>query len=461
MGQPNVLLIMTDQHHIDWLSCAGTDYVQTPNIDRIARKGVRFTRAACNSPLCAPSRAALAGGVLPHRLNVLNNQYLFPVDHPTYYQELRKAGYRVGMVGKTDLHKPEHFYGEQGDRPLLYHFGFTDPHETEGKWNAFKSRGDLSNSKEGAFICAGPYQKHLQEKGLLQTFVDDFKMRNQNGVQYANGSALPTEDFHDSYIGMKSVEFLENVPTESPWHLFVSFVGPHDPWDPPAKYVTPYLDKEYPDSIEANWEGKPEWFKQKAQKHSEGMTPEQLNNVKQHYAGAIACIDDWVGKILGALAKRKMDNNTAIIFCADHGEMMGDFGAFQKTNMYESSLRIPLVISSPDQSLRGTSSALVELIDLYPTILEMVGVDFLSQKLDGESLVSLLQGEKKDHKTHQVSLLSHCRMIADDRYKYIESTNDIHELYDLYEDPQELHNIAESEPVIVTELQKKLKEICM
>ena len=133
--RPNILFIMADQFRADWLGCAGFP-ISTPQIDRIAARGTRFTRASCVCPLCTPSRAALATGRYPHNTGVQVHDASLPLDAVTYYQLLRRNGYRVAAVGKTDLHKNRHEYGERGDLPFMYHMGFTDLCETEGKMNA-------------------------------------------------------------------------------------------------------------------------------------------------------------------------------------------------------------------------------------------------------------------------------------------------------------------------------------
>jgi arylsulfatase A-like enzyme len=457
-------MIMVDQYRADWLSCAGTSFVHTPNIDRIAERGVRFEKASCNSPVCGPSRCSLAAGLYPHRLGNLENFVNYPAEQPTYYQALRQAGYRVAIVGKSDLHKGDHFYGMNGDLPFMYHLGFTDPHETEGKMNAAFRRNELMNfdiDPDHDDHIAGPYQSYLRDQGLLDSFVQDYRQRFGNWKFYnAWPSPLPAEHFHDSYIGRKSCEFLEQVSSDAPWHLFVSFVGPHDPWDAPAEYVDAFPDTTFPDSIKDDLSNKPEWVKYKAKKQTGGMSDEELTNVKRHYGAAIKLIDDWVGKILDTLEHKGLSDDTVIIFCADHGEMMGDHGLFQKNTMYEGALRIPLIISDPrDSGTAGacnTSDALAELVDLHPTILELAGVEYKQSSLDGKSLVPILNSAEAQHKPFQLSELNNTRMIFDGRYKLVENHNDINELYDLLEDPQELKNIFKERAELSQQLMKKM-----
>ena len=471
----NILMIMADQFRADWMSCAGTDFVDTPNIDAIAKRGVRFKNAICNAPLCAPSRAAVAAGVYPNRLGVLGNYENFPIDRTTYYQLLRKNGYRVCAIGKTDLHKPHHFYGENGDLPMMYHLGFTDVIDTEGKMCACerRRRGIKVGSSETELhefrddgeipfdILAGPYQKYLKGKGKLRDFASDYHDRLcDKPVWYSNASVLSSEDFHDGFIGKKSCEFLENVGVESPWHLFVSFVGPHDPWDAPQEYFDMYKDKCFPAPItDVSEDGKPDWVKKNRSFCSKDMGQEDMNKVKQHYAGMIKLIDDWVGKMLDTLDSRGLTDDTAIIFCSDHGEMLGDHGLFRKTFMYEGSLRVPLIVAHPQAEGGRTDDGLAEMVDLYPTILDIAGVDYLKSGLDGISLLPVLSGVKKLRRNYQFSVLDRTRMISDGKYKLIVSYNDLNELYDLENDPHELNNIISENPGIVLRLTALMEEI--
>jgi arylsulfatase A-like enzyme len=476
-------MIMTDQHRAEWLSCRNPGYVNTPNIDALAKRGVLFARASCNSPVCAPSRASLASGMLPHRIGALNNKRNYPLDHPTYYQALRRADYRVAIVGKTDLHKADHFYGEQGDLPIMYHFGFTDPHEVEGKGNA--SRPKLEGGGGDSFKLAGPYQKFLQQQGLLETYVDDMRQRKGKPSWHAQPSKLPASAFHDSYIGAQACRFIDEVPDESPWHLHVSFVGPHHPWDAPAEYADRYSGRSYPVAPEDGLRGKPEWIRVRSLRQSNGMESADLDETKRYYAGAIELIDDWVGRMMESLARRGFADDTVVIFCSDHGEMMGDHGLFHKTLMYEGALRIPLIIADPARPGGYVSEALAELMDLHPTMLELAGVSFLADRIDAKSLVGLLDdvtrggdswngnaqnGRGPDgsthgsgtqtHKPYQISILDNCKMIFDGRYKLIDNYNDVIELYDLERDPHELRNVAVEQAELTDELVSELKRLC-
>ena len=320
------------------------------------------------------------------------------------------------------------------------------------------SAAEPATDEHGEWAPVGPYQAHLAQKGLLEAFVEDYATRRRRSVYFAAPSVLPEEDFHDSYIGQKACDMLENLPAESPWHLFVSFVGPHDPWDPPASRLAGQRDTAYPASVPFVAEGKPRWVQERAGRQSAGMSAEDALEVKRHYAAAIELIDDWVGRMIDVLSERGMLENTTVIFTADHGELMGDHGMFQKSAMYEGALRVPLIVAGPTVQAGAVSEALVSLVDLYPTILSLAGVA-PADDLDGVSITPLLSGETDRRQRYQFSELRHCRMIFDGRYKLIESVNDETELYDLVGDPQEAHNIARTDTRKKRELQTMLQTI--
>ena len=139
-SRPNLLVILDDQHRHDYLRCAGAGFLRTPNLDRLAQRGVRFTRCYTTAPVCAPARISLATGLAAHRFGGRDNSVFLPLSHRTYYQRLPDAGYRVGCVGKLDLAKPDQ-YNSDGARPACFSWGFTHPEECEGKMHAGQGDG--------------------------------------------------------------------------------------------------------------------------------------------------------------------------------------------------------------------------------------------------------------------------------------------------------------------------------
>jgi len=441
--RPNILFIMDDQHRFDYLGCAGAEFLRTPNLDRLASSGVRFAHCFTNSPVCAPARIGLATGLQPVRLGALDNSAFLPHTSTTYYQRLRDHGYRVGCVGKLDLAKPDHYNGRYGDRPCVYGWGFTHPEECEGKMHA----GNFDTPR-------GPYGFYLQELGLYERFREDYRKRAKDGwVWPSDDSVLPGGAFEDIYIGRRAVEWIERVPDDYPWHYFVSFAGPHNPFDPPTEYAERYRNTEVPPPIEDAMEGKPEW--QKGRRRN--LEPDQVAVTRRQYCAATEVIDEQVGAILDALERRGMSDNTYVIFTSDHGEMLGDHGLYTKGVAYEPSLGVPLIVAGPGIEGKRTCDALVELIDLNPTVCELAGLP-PQENIDARSLVAVLQGNEQTHRTETVSAMTGFRCLRTERYKYIESFNDVQELYDLHGDPHEQNNIALQNAPIVRELRSRMKQ---
>jgi arylsulfatase len=442
-GKPNVLFIMDDQHRFDYLRCAGAGFLHTPNIDRLAARGVRFTHCISNAPVCAPARIGLASGLQPARLGALDNQGYLPQSVPTFYQLFRDHDYRVGCVGKLDLLKQDRYNGRHGDRPCVYGWGFTHPEECEGKMHAGSSPTPI-----------GPYTYYLEERGMLQRFYEDYRSRSRQGWSSAASSydsVLPQEAFEDCYIGRRSAAWLEKVPADFPWFLFVSFVGPHNPFDPPETYGQRYRNADVPAAV-GSLAGKPGYLRQR----QVDATPEEVAVTRRQYCAAIAAIDDQIGLLLDTLEKRGMAENTVVVFTSDHGEMLGDHGLYTKSVPYEPSLRVPLIMAGPGIAGGQVSETLVELIDLNPTVCELAGLP-AQQNIDGRSLAPYLRGERTWHRTSVVSALRHFRCVRTEHYKLIENYNDVTELYDLREDPCELRNIARERRDIVRELTGELR----
>ncbi len=442
--RPNILFIMDDQHRFDYLGCAGASFVSTPHIDALAERGMRFTQCCCSSPVCVPSRLSLATGLRPGRVGTVGNNGSLPDNVASYYQRLRDAEYRVGLVGKVDLNKGVSFNGRKGDRPSAYRFGFTDPVECEGKMHA------------GKFPTPqGPYGFHLEERGLYKAFHEDYKLRSEKGwiVGVSHDSVLPTDAFEDIYIGQRSVEWLETRTEEYPWHLFVSFVGPHDPFDPPTEYAEKYRDKPMPATIPER--PKPNWVEQKRKGYA--STAEQIAHTQRQYCAAIEAVDDQVGAIVATLERKGMLENTYIVFSSDHGEMLGDHGLYQKSVGYEAALRVPLIVAGPGIAEGKETGALVELMDLNPTICEWAGLP-TQPNIQGMSLAAVARGEQDALRSATVSELENLQLIRTERYKLILNHNDTTELYDLKEDPNELNNIAKERRDLVGELRGQLRK---
>jgi choline-sulfatase len=441
--QPNVLFIMADQWRGDWLGAVGADFLRTPNIDRLAAQGVTMRRCYSNTPVCAPARIGLTTGLQPVRLGALSNHAFLPTRVPTIYQRFRDQGYKVGCVGKLDLAKPDDYNGPGGDRPCVFGWGFTHPEECEGKMHA--GRGTPERP-------LGPYGEFLRQRGLLQRFHDDYERRKKAGfVGASEDSVLPTDAFEDVYIGRRAAEWIEQQRGDFPWHYVVSFVGPHNPFDPPREYADRWRHADIPPATPGRASGKPPWVMER-DRH---ISDEHTMIARRQYAAAIEVIDDMIGEILNALERSGQAENTYIVFVSDHGEMLGDHGIWTKLVPYEPSVHVPCVVAGPGIEAGRTSGALAELIDVGATVCDLAGIGVMDD-VDATSFAPLLRGDTEEHREDVLAVADPYKMLRTERYKLIQSADEIHtELYDLVEDPLEQHNIAADEPELTEALWRR------
>ena len=442
--RPNLLFIMDDQHRHDYLSAAGASFVRTPNLDRLAERGVRFTQCITNAPVCAPARIGLASGLQPARLGCLDNNCYLPRHITPYYARLRDAEYRVGCVGKLDLAKPDPYNGRHGDRPRVFGWGFTHPVECEGKMHA-----GLADHPRG------PYGFWLEEQGLFDRFRADYAARGARGWirDASHDSVLPAEAFEDAYIGRRAAEWIDAVPGDYPWHLFVSFVGPHDPFDPPAAYADRYRDARMPPAVRSPREGRPDWINARRR----DLSDDEIAVTRRQYCAAIELIDDQVGRIIEAVERRGMAGDTIVVFASDHGEMLGDHGLYTKSVPYEAALRVPLIAAGPGIAGGRTSDALVELIDVNPTLCALAGLP-AREGLDAEDFSAVLTGERPAHREEGASALREFRLVRTADHKLVAHHTGETELYDLAEDPDERKNIAGERPDVVRAMGRRLRQ---
>lgn len=425
---PNILFIMDDQHRHDYLSAAGAKFVNTPNLDRLVKQGIRFTQCITNAPVCAPARIGLASGYQPSRLGCLDNNCYLPHQTTPYYARMRDAGYRVGCVGKLDLAKPDPFNGRHGDRSRVFGWGFTHPLECEGKMHA----GMADEPR-------GPYGFWLQEQGLFERFRRDYKVRETKGwnENASHDSVLPVDAFEDVYIGCRAVEWIDRVPEGAPWHLFVSFVGPHNPFDPPKAYADRYRDTAVPPAIQSPREGKPSWVNARRL----NLSANDIAVTRRQYCAAIEIIDDQIGNIIQAVEQRGFGDDTYIVFASDHGEMLGDHDIYTKSLPYESALRVPLIIAGPGIPGGQISDALVELIDINPTLCGLAGLP-VQEGIDAKDFRAVLTGECRVHRQEAVSSLRQFRLLRTEEFKLVSHWTGETEFYDLKNDPSEQENLA-------------------
>ncbi|MCX6326061.1 MAG: sulfatase-like hydrolase/transferase [Bacteroidia bacterium] len=398
-GKPNILFFFPDQFRYDWTSMNPVMPNITPNLKDLAHNGVYFSSAICPSPLCAPSRACLASGKQYERCRVPSNGTAFPLDETTFYKLLRdSAGYHVLGCGKFDLDKPGNNWGidgkhhREGFPSLLNVWGFTD-----GIDNAGKSDGINSNKNN----IPEPYYAYLKDHGLtLQSMTD--------------------EAYADNWIARNGLELLRAVPVGEPWFLQINFNGPHSPYDPTPAMLKGWDTVHFPSAVD---------------------NTRDVNELRQMYSAEIFNIDRWIKVYLDELQRRGELDNTIIVFCSDHGDMLGDHGLEGKSKPYHPSVGVPLVISGHGIKKNLINTKPVTTLDLTATFLDFAKIKEPSG-MDSKSLRSYLETGKGYNRKYVTSALGAWRMVFDGRYKLIDTKNAPIIIYDLEKDPSETINVA-------------------
>jgi arylsulfatase A-like enzyme len=471
-SRPNILFFFPDQHRSDWIGSLGRIPVPTPNLDALARRGAHFTRTLCASPLCAPSRACLVSGREYDRCGVRDNESDLPEGSPTFFRRLRDSGYHVMGVGKVDLAKGSRTWGLDGKRHQE-RWGFSDLVDCCGKIDGMLAYHGVRSSldvrpRAGAEAkrprAEEPYLAHLDalDPPLGEAFADDMLARVKGrNPELAYGdtrpSPLPDPHYLDNWIGRRGLEMIEAAPRDRPWFQIVNFAGPHAPTD-----VTRRMDALYrgPDRVIDAF----------AQPHaySGSIAPAMHTAIRQSYAAMIENIDRWLGLYLEALERRGELDSTIVVWSSDHGEMLGDHGQWDKQVPHRSSTEVPLVMAGPGIEPGRREHALVSLIDLGPTFLELAGLD-APPDLDARSIVPVLTGRARSHREYVLSGLLGWRMVYDGRYKLVRGTGPATTfsrafgpeplLFDLDDDPWEDRNLAASMPKVVARLSELLPAV--
>ncbi len=445
-SRPNILIIMPDQFRADALGCAGHPVFRTPHLDRLAREGVHFTHAYATSPLCMPARASVLTGTYPHNHHIQGNRGQLPADDETFAQLVQQAGYHTAYIGKSHFYPHGRGVDMVAYEPYMHARGFEDVHEVAGPQAMVTTENYLS--------------RHWRERGLLERYREDYRRRHQYGAHAVWPSPLPEDEFLDSYIGARAVEWLERYDDSRPFCAWIAFGGPHTPWDAPGRYATMYDPAALPDPLPAETPG--EWVPAHARERmlagrDEAFTPEVSRRAMANYGGKVTLIDDWIGRLLDVLDRRGWTENTLVIFWSDHGEMGGDHLRHGKVVFYESSVRIPLILRWPAALPAGRrTDALVEQIDLFGTIIEATGAP-ASARAFASSLLPLARGQVEQLHDAVYAEVHRTIMIRTPRYKYaVDPQARGFLLHDLDADPHEQRNLIGHPAHVATE--RELRE---
>ncbi|RIK38636.1 MAG: sulfatase [Chloroflexi bacterium] len=444
--RPNILWICTDQQRYDTIAALGNHSVSTPNIDRLIGEGVAFTHAYCQSPICTPSRASFLTGMYPStvHINGNGNEY-FPSEPPLVTRQLADLGYTCGLIGKLHLASAHRRIEPRVDDGYRY---WQYSHAPRDDWPEGHDYADWVRSKGHSL------------KALTQ---------DPDGV--------PAELHQTTWCAEKTIEFI-NQPHEGPWLASVNIYDPHPPFNPPKAYRVLFDPAQMPGplfresdlaqqqrlaSIDFQSQvRRPDALdiKNPVLPQSPGMEQNDVTGARDAYTlqaayyAMIKLIDDQFGRILDALETTGQREQTVIIFTSDHGEMLGDHGLIQKgCRFYEGLVRVPLIWSWPGHFVPGLQSdALVGLLDIAPTLLELAGQP-IPERMPGRSLLPILRGAA-DPAYHREAVRceyydalalpdgSFATMLRDRRYKLVVyHGHGLGELYDLVNDPGEFENL--------------------
>jgi choline-sulfatase len=438
----NVLVLMSDQHKRSCMGVSGDTTAMTPNLDALARQSVRFTQAYCTNPVCAPSRASLMTGLYSHNLETRGNATPFSYRHKTLAHHFSSAGYFTALVGKM------HFVDAQ-NHGFEYKLEFNDWLQSLGpRAKLFADELGWPNSGAGLPEIESLWQYSGDPwKSVRQ--ADD----RQGHVAVGRPSLMEEDDHFDNFVARESIQFLERCAhTSEPFLLVTSFLKPHDPFMPAARFAEKFsaAQMKLPDT----W-GKADLEHLPAEVRNDIETCRWTPELKQasaareriaYYYGNLAQMDDCAGQVLSALRRLGLDRNTIVVYTSDHGEMLGDLGLWNKFQFYEGSCGVPLSVLVPGHA-PALSETPVSLVSLTATLAELCGVA-VTTPADGKSFAELVHHptSSNDHgpifAEYDLGTAGAKYMIREGDYKYTFWVHDMDELYNLRDDPAEMRNLA-------------------
>jgi arylsulfatase A-like enzyme len=428
--RPNILFICTDYQSGEDGPSLGASFLDMPTLDRLCRNGVLFSRHYSTAPVCQPARCTWLTGQYPHTHGMWGNyEQWIPEDSPVLMKELGKIGYYTVGIGKM------HF------KPWNRIVGFHRRILADRKAN-------LESDKEYRDDYAG----FLARYGLNRW--DYLKLQYESNPPHVYDWPFPPECHIDYYVGSQAVKLIESgeLDDKYPWFMWVSFNGPHNPWDPPAEFSKPYLEMDlpsprtYPGELEAkptaNTRARYGYTKEVADyidRHPDRAAG-YIKRIRAGHYGNLTFIDRQLEKILHALEKKNALDDTIIIFTSDHGALLGDHGSFHKGLIYERSARVPFVVHCPVRFKARRTPALTGHVDLMPTILSLAGAP-IPHKVEGKDISPILSNKQRSIQDRLMIEISHNVGIIQDRWKMFVYSNGEGELYDLENDPDERRNL--------------------
>ena len=423
--QYNVLFIISDDLTYTALSCYGNTVCKTPNIDRIAARGTRFTRAYCQGTYCGPSRASLLSGYYPHATGVLGYSSPRPQigDRFTWPQHFKEHGYYTARVSKL-YHMGVPGGIEKGDDGADDALSWTERFNSQGpEWKAPGDGETLESNPDGKKPVVGG-----------NTFV----------VVEADGDDLAHSD---GKTAAKAVELIDKHK-DRPFWLGVGFVRPHVPFVAPREYFKPFKPFDrmvLPEKVENDWDDIPKpGINYKTSVNMKMDVRRQKKAVAGYYA-SVAYMDAQVGKVLDALEKAQLSDRTIIIFTSDHGYHLGEHDFWAKVSLRDESAGVPLIISVPGKK-PAVCHSFVELLDLFPTTAKLCGLP-VPGRLQGKDISKMLDDSSHEVREAAFSVAPSRKgfLLREHRHAYIQYGEDASggiELFDMEGDPKQVTNLA-------------------
>jgi choline-sulfatase len=441
--KPNVLFIIADDLTATAVSAYENKVCQTPNIDKLAYEGVRFTRTYCQFPVCGPSRASLMNGYYPHATKAFgytSGREKIGPDRKTLSQLFKENGYYTARVSKIyHMAVPKDI--EEG----------TDGPDDPASW------GEKYNSQGPEWLAPG--------EGELVQGNPDGTLPIRGGNKMTIVKADGDDSVHaDGRTAQKACELIREHKDE-PFFLAVGFVRPHVPFVAPKSYFDPYPFEGIvlPEKVDGDWDDIPKKGINYVTSQKAQMTLEQQQKAVAAYYASVSYMDAQVGKVLRTLKEEGLEDNTIVVFTSDHGFHLGEHDFWMKVSLKEESVRIPMIIKVPGKEA-ATCHSFAELLDLYPTLTELAGIQ-RSENIQGKSLINLLDNpeQKVRDMAFSVSLRGKAFLCRTEKWAYIqygENAEDGIELFDMENDPKQYTNLAYKNEYanVVDDFELKLKD---
>ena len=478
MSVKNILFIMCDQLRHDYLSCAGHATLQTPNIDRLAARGVRFENTYVQSTICGSSRMSFYTGRYVHSHGASWNQVPLKVGELTMGDYLRPLGRRTALVGKTHMKADVEGMARLGISPdseigvLVSECGFEPYERDDGIYlHSLHDADNKQNTSDG-------YQQYLRSKGYesdnpWNDFVaasedDTGKLLSGWFLKNSRQPARVKEQHSETpYMTRRAMEFIDEADDE-PWCLHLSYIKPHWPYIAPAPYNELYSPDQVQAAVRAEIEKQnphPIYKEFMQQRVAQAFARDEVRReVIPAYMGLIKQIDDQIGVLLKYLQEKQLFDNTMIVFTSDHGDYLGDHWMGEKDLFHDQSVKIPLIIYDPSPKADATRGTIcdkpVESIDLLPTFVEACDGKAQPHRLEGLSLLGILRNQPTEswrryaiseydysvqpaaQKLGIAPKASRLFMVCDTRWKYIAAEGFAPMLFDLENDPDEFVDLG-------------------